>query len=207
MKYLLILLGTILTLGECVAMNPIDEPQQEKKFPKEKVILLFDKLFADQISVDAAWEEFSSLVGGKGKTANWQKISAFVGMLGSHQMSFEKTVYRIRLKGPFIRDCSAALSIRRETLLKKYTKAIVGSNIEEECAIFNSVELFIDLGSIGGDKVKDTKSDSPQDQSNVDHTPKIIAEQAGADQPATKPGDKVPAKIQPSTPTSKDAPR
>jgi hypothetical protein len=33
------------------------------------------------------------------------------------------------------------------------------------------------------------------------------AEQAGADQPATKPADKVPAKDQPSTPTSKDGPR
>jgi hypothetical protein len=33
------------------------------------------------------------------------------------------------------------------------------------------------------------------------------AEQAGADQPATKFADKVPAKVQPSTPTSKDGPR
>jgi hypothetical protein len=33
------------------------------------------------------------------------------------------------------------------------------------------------------------------------------AEQAGADQPATKPADKVPAKVQPSTPTPKDRPR
>jgi hypothetical protein len=33
------------------------------------------------------------------------------------------------------------------------------------------------------------------------------AEQAGADQPATKPADKSPVKDQPSTPTSKDAPR
>jgi hypothetical protein len=33
------------------------------------------------------------------------------------------------------------------------------------------------------------------------------AEQAGADQPATKPADKTPVKIQPSTPTSKDGPR
>jgi hypothetical protein len=32
-------------------------------------------------------------------------------------------------------------------------------------------------------------------------------EQAGADQPATKPADKPPVKDQPSTPTSKDAPR
>jgi hypothetical protein len=33
------------------------------------------------------------------------------------------------------------------------------------------------------------------------------AEQAGADQPATKPADKPPVKGQPSTPTSKDGPR
>jgi hypothetical protein len=33
------------------------------------------------------------------------------------------------------------------------------------------------------------------------------AEQPGADQPATKPADKVPAKDKPSTPTSEDAPR
>ena len=33
------------------------------------------------------------------------------------------------------------------------------------------------------------------------------AEQPGADQPATKAADKVPAKVQPPTPTSKDAPR
>ena len=33
------------------------------------------------------------------------------------------------------------------------------------------------------------------------------AVQAGADQPATKPADKVPAKVQPPTPTSKDGPR
>jgi hypothetical protein len=33
------------------------------------------------------------------------------------------------------------------------------------------------------------------------------AEQAGADQPATKPADKVPAEVQPPTPTSKDVPR
>ena len=33
------------------------------------------------------------------------------------------------------------------------------------------------------------------------------AEQAGADQPATKPADKPPVKDQPSTPTSKDGPR
>jgi hypothetical protein len=32
-------------------------------------------------------------------------------------------------------------------------------------------------------------------------------EQAGADQPATKPADKVPAKVKPSTPTPKDGPR
>jgi hypothetical protein len=36
---------------------------------------------------------------------------------------------------------------------------------------------------------------------------KLNVEQAGADQPATKPADKVPAKIQPSTPTPKDLPR
>jgi len=33
------------------------------------------------------------------------------------------------------------------------------------------------------------------------------AEPAGADQPATKPADKVPAKVQPPNPTSKDSPR
>jgi hypothetical protein len=33
------------------------------------------------------------------------------------------------------------------------------------------------------------------------------AEQPGAGQPATQPADKVPAEVQPSTPTSKDAPR
>ena len=33
------------------------------------------------------------------------------------------------------------------------------------------------------------------------------AQQAGADQPATKPADKPPVKDQPSTPTSKDCPR
>jgi hypothetical protein len=33
------------------------------------------------------------------------------------------------------------------------------------------------------------------------------AEQAGTDQPATKPADKPPVKDQPSTPTSKDGPR
>ena len=33
------------------------------------------------------------------------------------------------------------------------------------------------------------------------------AQQAGADQPAASPADKVPAKIQPSTPTPKDGPR
>jgi hypothetical protein len=37
--------------------------------------------------------------------------------------------------------------------------------------------------------------------------PKLNGEQAGADQPATKPADKVPAKVKPSTPTSKDGPR
>ncbi len=36
---------------------------------------------------------------------------------------------------------------------------------------------------------------------------KSDAEQAGADQPATKPADKVTAKDKPSTPTSKDGPR
>ena len=34
-----------------------------------------------------------------------------------------------------------------------------------------------------------------------------IAEQAGADQPATKPADKVPAEVKPSTPTPKTGPR
>ena len=34
-----------------------------------------------------------------------------------------------------------------------------------------------------------------------------LAEQAGADQPATKPADKVPAKTKPSPPTPKDGPR
>jgi len=33
------------------------------------------------------------------------------------------------------------------------------------------------------------------------------AQQAGADQPATKPADKVPAKVKPSTPAPKDGPR
>jgi hypothetical protein len=37
--------------------------------------------------------------------------------------------------------------------------------------------------------------------------PSFPAEQAGAGQPATKPADKPPLKDQPSTPTSKDAPR
>ncbi len=36
---------------------------------------------------------------------------------------------------------------------------------------------------------------------------KTKAEQAGADQAATKPADQVPAKVQPSTPTPKDLPR
>jgi len=36
---------------------------------------------------------------------------------------------------------------------------------------------------------------------------KVKAEQAGADQPATKPADKAPVKDQPPTPTSKDGPR
>jgi hypothetical protein len=42
---------------------------------------------------------------------------------------------------------------------------------------------------------------APRDQ------PQNAEEQAGADQPATQPADKVPPKFQPSTPTSKDAPR
>jgi hypothetical protein len=42
---------------------------------------------------------------------------------------------------------------------------------------------------------------------NSDRATHPNGEQAGADQPATSPADKVPAKIQPSTPTSKDGPR
>ena len=41
----------------------------------------------------------------------------------------------------------------------------------------------------------------------TDHGFTPEGEQAGADQPATKPADKPPVQDQPSTPTSKDAPR
>jgi len=63
-------------------------------------------------------------------------------------------------------------------------------------------DLIEDIGSSIGakDRWNSAFMDSLRD-------PKIRAEQAGADQPATKPADNVPAKDQPSTPTPKDLPR
>jgi hypothetical protein len=40
-----------------------------------------------------------------------------------------------------------------------------------------------------------------------DYNKEMQAEPAGADQPATKPADKVPAEVKPSNPASKDSPR
>jgi hypothetical protein len=68
----------------------------------------------------------------------------------------------------------------------KRTYRFIGSDIE-----------YGPDGPISKDKIPQT---GPK---NDAHAP---GEQAGADQPATSPADKVPAKIQPSTPTPKDAP-
>lgn len=53
----------------------------------------------------------------------------------------------------------------------------------------------------------DTALDTAIGEIERSRVERLRAEQAGADQPATKPADKPPVKDQPSTPTSKDGPR
>lgn len=56
-------------------------------------------------------------------------------------------------------------------------------------------------------KQRETYGDQLSGKFKKEYWEIIKAEQAGADQPATKPADKPPVKDQPSTPTPKDGPR
>ncbi len=79
-------------------------------------------------------------------------------------------------------------------------------------AILISIEALLVIELEKDDSPPDSSIEAARDRAlrviaQKRHDRERRAEQQGAGQPVTKPADKVPAKVQPLTPTSKDGPR
>jgi hypothetical protein len=123
-----------------------DAPRLDEKGLSAALLLLIEQLHKDSVSTDSAWEVFSAFVG-KDATMG-DKAMIFVNLLSNGQAPLTKrTGYDVRPNGPFIRDCSAALSITREALLRHFTTKIPDGRHEEEFVHFDARKLFLSLGT------------------------------------------------------------
>ncbi len=151
MKHLRTAICLILIFGESLSSAPKFELHEELPPLGEKersalLILLMDRLGEDKVSTDSAWEVFSAFVG-EGETDR-DKAMSFVNMLFNGQAPLTKREgYKVRPTGPFIRDCSATLSINREALLNHFTANIVDDLHAEKCVLFDARKLFLSLGT------------------------------------------------------------
>ncbi len=211
MKHLLIIICLILSCVAGLAEDPKIErldatPAVNEEARHAALRLLVEKLYDNQISADAAWEVFSSFVDQQESVSH--KAMAFVNVLYNGQAPFPQRMgYPIRPNGPFVRDCSAALSITRRVLLKHFTTSMATVTNQEENVLLHAKKLF---RSFGTEELKSLiAKDREAPPSTTTTTPEALktAKQAGADQPATMPVDKAPVEDHPSTPTSKDGPR
>jgi hypothetical protein len=107
-------------------------------------------------------------------------------------------------------DVGSLMGILDEGSIKSRRFSTVRSDLKTKDvrAVWNDLEF-----SIPSDKLsklyaflREYYGDYPPDTQVYIYL-KVRVEQAGADQPATKPADKVPAEVQPPPPTSKDNPR
>jgi len=126
---------------------------------KAFVRILTEQLIAGLISADAGWEVFSNLMDGERR----DKLLIYINILAEFQKIDPKNLgYRISIRGVFIRDCAAVLSVPRETLLKNFSTQI-GNDKNEEGTTINARKLFLGLhnGEVEGLKDKKDSSVSP----------------------------------------------
>lgn len=151
MKHLRTAICLILIFGENLSAAPkfelLEEPPPlDEKGRSAALILLMDRLAEDKVSTDSAWEVFSAFVGEDG--TNRDKAMIFVNMLFSGQAPQGKlSGYQVRPSGPFIRDCSAALSISREALVSHFTTNIADDPRKEKYVLFDARKLFLSFGT------------------------------------------------------------
>ena len=211
MKHLGIVICLTLSCIAGLAENPKIErldatPPVDEKARHAAVMLLLEKLYDNKVSADAAWEVFSTFVD-QGESVS-HKVMAFANILYNGQAPFpERTGYPIRPNGPFVRDCSAALSISRRALVEHFTTSMAAVSNQEENVLLDAKKLFRSFGTKELESLIEKDLETQPSNATTTTKPPKTAEQAGADQPATKPADKPSVKDQPSTPTSKDLPR
>lgn len=145
LKFLAIL---VFICGICFAKDEIHQESNvrvETEADNEVIVKFLTKqLKENRISADAGWELFSSLMDGELR----DKMLIFINILSEAQkMNPNSLGYRIGIRGVFIRDCSAVLSIPSEKLVGKYGTQVDQNNREE--SIFSMRELF--LGFHNGD--------------------------------------------------------
>lgn len=159
MKYSIVFLLTIFCGGSSVggATEKISKEQDSlvsAEVEKKAVVrILTEQLSAGLISADAGWEVFSNLMDGERR----DKLLIYINILAEFQKIDPKNLgYRISIKGVFIRDCSAVLSVPRETLLKNFSTQI-GNDKNEEGATINARKLFLGLHNGEVEGLKDKK--------------------------------------------------
>lgn len=105
----------------------------------------------------------------------------------------------VTYRNPFGRDGGTVRMVTKLGDISEYLVFVSGKDANEKWpqAILRLRPVF-DQFALWNRKLLDIEKTNAKKKSE---------EQAGADQTATKPADKPPAKDQPSTPTSKDAPR
>lgn len=128
--------------------------ETEKK--TESIRKLTEQLRTGLISADVGWEVFSKSMEGEKR----DKLLIYLNILAEMQRMNPKNLgYRISVEGVFIRDCSAVLSVPRETLLKKYSTK-KGNDKNEEGTIINAQKLFWGLHNGEIESLKDKKENS-----------------------------------------------
>jgi hypothetical protein len=123
-----------------------DAPRLDEKGLSAALLLLIEQLHKDRVSADSAWEVFSAFVGEEATMT--EKAMIFVNLLYNGQAPLTKrTGYDVRPSGPFIRDCSAGLSITRESFLRHFTTKIPDGRHEEKFVHFDAGKLFLSFGT------------------------------------------------------------
>lgn len=170
----------IFVLGEILSAAPKFEipeeaPPLDEKGISAALVLLMDKLHKDSVSTDSAWEVFSAFAGEDATKRD--KAMIFVNMLSNGQAPLTKrTGYEVRPSGPFIRDCSAALSISREALLSHFTTNIADDPRKEKCVLFDARKLFLSFGTKELERLIEDKLRPGQPNSSTNSESKNKAE-------------------------------
>lgn len=155
-KYLIVL-GIVLFCGGTGVGSAAEKTNKEQDSlviteaeKKAFIGILTEQLRKDLISADAGWEVFSNLIDGQLR----DKLLIYINILAEFQKIDPKNLgYRISIRGAFIRDCSAVLSVPRTTLLEKFSTP-TNNDKNGESATINVRNLFLGLHNGEVDSLK-----------------------------------------------------